>query len=1528
VTSAYQYDAAGNRTVEETTSSDGTGTALHVVTTSVYDSHNRVQNVVQDDLISGLRTFDLSYGYDAQGNRTEVVATSGYGTNTTPISTVALPPVVVAAPAAVTLRGGIPVSFAIRASDVFRDPQGSPLAIGVQQLVGGVAQALPTWLTYTMDSTGQLIFSASAGSEASLHQTLTMQLSATDGAGNVVTSNFTVMVVVNSAPRAIAGAPTILLTQPGQPWEAEFDAATYFTDPDVGDTMTLTATVGGGTPSWMTIDPGNPAALRLSGAAPVAGTYTITLRATDAAGAAATQTITLYVATDIAPTVATTIPAQTTNQGQSWLFSIPQGTFADLEGYVLTSSATGMPPGVSFDPASGTFSGTPTASGTFTINVTATDPQGMSVTTPFTLTVANQAPYVNVPLTDQLIPVGVGWTYTIPPGSFMDPNGDPLTYTATLQGGAALPSWISFNAASQKFTGTPPDAEQDTIVVTAADNHGNTVTDQFVMTSGPATPVLQNNLPDLAASFTVPFSYQIPAGTFSDPWNGTLTYTIGNASSLPPEIALSSTGLLTGSLHAVDSGSYNVQIVVSNSYGGSATTTLTIDYTGMPGGNGGGGGRQIQVQQFTLATPQVVTPQVSVLRQQVAWYTYDADNRVSIFDGIRIPKQTVNGVTTPAYIALSPSGGSSYQQFYDAAGHLLDTETYVYDPTTDVDTLAVTQTVLDLRGDVLATYLPQEVTNNHLPATTTTQTFDADGRLLSTFNYFPPGWIYTYPDGEGEPVVVKVGGMLESATTYSYDADGRVLTQTSYQRPYGDSTGQNANGGTSSYPTWILNLSGDQYGNIGVLAMTSQVSYVNAPGQTNLGYDAAGRVKGYTYFNVNDGTSGSTETFLSTYTGYDTWLEATVAGSSTNANDDPTTSTIRYDAAGREVSIDENTPTVNGVTIPDTWRFFTNDGDGQILRRRDGTEPQGGGTFTQPTDTPSLQAATTHMVYANGQEVASMDESGEIDAISHVTAFANSMIGTTQVVVGDNDTLQSLAQRVYGDASLWYVLAAANGLTATATLTSGTTLEAPQVTTNTNDASTFKPYNPSDITGPNAPSLPDIPPPASHSCNGIATIIVALVAVLATVITAGALAPVMASLTTSIGAIGAGMVVGAAVGAVASFSAEAVGSILGVTHFSWKGVAAGAIAGALTGGIAAEAGGSVGTLLNLGEDGAAAAEAVADAGANIVGEKLAGVQTSFSWAGIAASAVGNLVGSAVANNLPPSLNDVFDKAFTTGAVGGMVSEATRSALGVKNPSGYGTVIADAFGDALGSALGEDTGVAVPSSTNQMTAPGGRIYLNSNGQQVFEIDDGLGGVTPVDLPAVTANIVPADSPSTPDDPFSDLYSNISSLLNTISAQAAAQSAQTNANLAAALQQAGNYAQRYFPGLAGLVNGAGTPAVNPNAAAIAEDHAALMRSQGYIPPDPTLPTLAEFEQSQGQAPQTYVPTPAPVPPPAVPPPAEDPGLLAQEASGIENGAEALAGLAYGAGEAAVGIVKGIGQLGIDVGGAFDYEVSGGT
>ena len=92
----------------------------------------------------------------------------------------------------------------------------------------------------------------------------------------------------------------------------------------------------------------------------------------------------------------------------------------------------------------------------------------------------NHAPVLSTALPDQTAPQGGAFSYTVASGAFTDPDaGDTLSYSATLADGNALPSWLSFNAATRTFSGTPSDIGTTNVRVTARDIGNLTASDIF-----------------------------------------------------------------------------------------------------------------------------------------------------------------------------------------------------------------------------------------------------------------------------------------------------------------------------------------------------------------------------------------------------------------------------------------------------------------------------------------------------------------------------------------------------------------------------------------------------------------------------------------------------------------------------------------------------------------------------------------------------------------------------------------------------------------------------------------------------------------------------------------------------------------------------------------------------------------------------------------------------------------------------------------------------------------------------------------
>ncbi|MBX9256283.1 cadherin-like domain-containing protein [Desmonostoc muscorum CCALA 125] len=223
---------------------------------------------------------------------------------------------------------------------------------------------------------------------------------------------------------------------------------------------------------------------------------TFTVQSSDGS---ATQDIVITInGVNDAPTVANALADSSTAEDSPFNFTVPANTFADVDaGDTLTYTATldngnPLPSWLSFNANTRTFSGTPTNNnvGAIAIKVTATDSSSASVSDTFNLTVTNvnDAPTVANAIADKTTIENSVFNFTLPANTFADVDlGDTLTYTATLDNGNPLPSWLTFNATTRTFSGTPTAANVGNInvKVTATDTALASVSDIFNLSITP-----------------------------------------------------------------------------------------------------------------------------------------------------------------------------------------------------------------------------------------------------------------------------------------------------------------------------------------------------------------------------------------------------------------------------------------------------------------------------------------------------------------------------------------------------------------------------------------------------------------------------------------------------------------------------------------------------------------------------------------------------------------------------------------------------------------------------------------------------------------------------------------------------------------------------------------------------------------------------------------------------------------------------------------------------------------------------------
>jgi len=305
----------------------------------------------------------------------------------------------------------------------------------------------------------------------------------------------------------------------------------------------------------------------------------------------------------------------------------------------------------------------------------------------------------------------------------------------------------------------------------------------------------------------------------------------------------------------------------------------------------------------------------------------------------------------------------------------------------------------------------------------------------------------------------------------------------------------------------------------------------------------------------------------------------------------------------------------------------------------------------------------------------------------------------SQYTVRSGDTLQSIAQTVWGDSSMWYLIADANGLTASDSLPAGEILIIPNKVTNIhNRAGVYRVYDPGEAIGDAMPILPpQAVPPAHHhgGCGAVGEILLIVVAVAVTAVTAGAAiaaaSPVEMTLGQGIAAFAAGgagtelsagalIGIGAAAGAAGSIVSQGVGVATGIQdHFSFGGVALAAVAGGIAGGV-----GASGLDKVLGVSGFAAGAvngAVSNALTQSVGVAT-GLQGSFDWAGVATAGIAGGIG----RSLHISGLSGFDRYVADGLTGGAAAVAAAATRSLLTGTDFGDTLQASLPDIVSSSI--------------------------------------------------------------------------------------------------------------------------------------------------------------------------------------------------------------------------------------------------
>lgn len=209
-------------------------------------------------------------------------------------------------------------------------------------------------------------------------------------------------------------------------------------------------------------------------------------------------------------------------------------------------------------------------------NYTMRDAAGATSSTTLTITIhgANDAPVLAIQTGNQSATVGSAFSLTLPAGTFTDvDSGDSLTYAATAADGSALPAWLTFNASTRTFSGTPTSANVGTLGVkaTATDLGGLSASETFniAVSTTPSTVSLFSTS-DTPSVLSTSDTSQVNLGVrFTSSAAGTITgikyYKSANDTGTHSGSLWSSTGTLLASANFANETSSGWQTVTFSS---------------------------------------------------------------------------------------------------------------------------------------------------------------------------------------------------------------------------------------------------------------------------------------------------------------------------------------------------------------------------------------------------------------------------------------------------------------------------------------------------------------------------------------------------------------------------------------------------------------------------------------------------------------------------------------------------------------------------------------------------------------------------------------------------------------------------------------------------------------------------------------------------------------------------------------------------------------------------------------------------
>jgi YD repeat-containing protein len=605
------------------------------------------------------------------------------------------------------------------------------------------------------------------------------------------------------------------------------------------------------------------------------------------------------------------------------------------------------------------------------------------------------------------------------------------------------------------------------------------------------------------------------------------------------------------------------------------------------------------------------------------WYKYDALNRMTLVKGSLINGDIIRGTIESRSITYDAAGQRATQSrtmtgysAYLSWGQE-SREIYTYNADGNVSQLNIalgTQAYASAQGGPVPWAAVTPATGSGIVRAVTA--YDGMNRVTN----------YTEYDTAGTSVFNRYG--------IYYDYRGAITQESSTTR-------RTENDGYLYVNYSTINNS---YGTGGLLTYSSSTNYRYKNGTNYQDTPDTTSTYGYAYWDSPMQATLSFRPNTSQSTTYQTSYTYDYNGHLTTATiNDGRSRSVTYinDAAGQILSRTEadnvgyNVNAGTGGDPKTVWWFF----DGK----------QVGSTSNNGNDDPDYEAATAERLTPSSTASTAPFRLGQTSGVSYSDfdqAYNSLSPGEgggagSAYVVRQGDTLSSIAQAVYGDASLWYMIADQNGLKGAAALIAGQSITIPAKLANVNNRSdTYRVYDANRAIGDTQPTTPA--PPKKPKCGVFGQILLAVIAAAVTYFTAGAAA---AALGPVLG--------GAASAAAGSIASQIVGVATGIQDkFSFKAVALAALGGAVGGAL------GPGGLAKNGLFGAV------DKAGNFAAGALGGIKSGFIR-----SAVNGALGSAVSQGIgvATGLQDKFSWGSVAAAgVASGVGYTVGKALNIKS----------------------------------------------------------------------------------------------------------------------------------------------------------------------------------------------------------------------------------------------------------------------